>query len=136
MSLDSEIYDRLSGFAALTALASARIYPGVAPQGSSFPYVTYFEVSGERSLTSGPTYNMGRPRFQFSAWGKDRGNPLVVGYDSARAVVDQLRAALDPFTTATGTIIQSTFFIDESYIYEAVGKVHQFAVDYEINYET
>ncbi len=134
MAIESEIYSRLSGFAGLTALVSTRIYPGMAIQGVAEPYVVFFEVSAGRPAAMGPTYGLARARFQFTAFGKDRSG--VSGVDEARDVVEQLKAALDPWTTSTGIIVQGTMFLGEGpHIHDEGSGTDQLSVDYEINYE-
>ncbi|MGR8921869.1 MAG: tail completion protein gp17 [Gammaproteobacteria bacterium] len=47
MSAESDIYDDLSGAAAVTALVSTRIYPDVRPQDDALPAIVYLRESTE-----------------------------------------------------------------------------------------
>ena len=48
MTIQSEIYSRLSGYAALTAIVGTRICPIRLPQNTSFPAVTFQIISANR----------------------------------------------------------------------------------------
>ena len=134
MAIESEIYTRLSGFAGLTALVGTDIYPVKAPQETAAPYVVFFQVSGGRPGAMGVTYGLTRARFQFTAYGQDRSG--TAGVDESRDIVEQLKAALDPWTTSSGIIVQGTMFMSEGpHIFDDDSKTDQFSVDYEINYE-
>lgn len=45
MSVQSAVFSRLVGNAGVSAVADARIYPLVAPQGAAMPYATYQLIS-------------------------------------------------------------------------------------------
>ncbi len=135
MPIEDEIYTRLSGFTALTDLVGAEIYPeGEVPQGTAEPYVTYMDVSMiSRPGAMGPTYGLSMKRFQFTAFSRNRSG--VNGYDEARSIVAQLKAALDPWKTTTGTIVQGTLYLDERRHPSDESESREFSVDYKINYE-
>jgi hypothetical protein len=48
MSLEAKIYALLSADAGVLALVSTRVYPVVAPQGTTLPYVVYQRISSGR----------------------------------------------------------------------------------------
>ena len=134
MAIEDEIYTRLSGFTALTDLVSTDIFPVRAPQETAAPYVVFFEVSANRPGAMGVTYGLTRARFQFTAYGQDRSG--MSGADESRSIVEQLKAAMDPWTTSSGIIVQGTMFLGEGpHIYDDDSKTDQFSVDYEINFE-
>lgn len=86
MSIDGTIYSRLSGAAGLTALAGDRLFPGVAPALVDVPFVVWRRVSVVRYPAMGSDSGLVSVRIQFD---------IIAGtYSSMRAVVEQLRAAL------------------------------------------
>jgi hypothetical protein len=95
--LDEGIIAYLKAYTGLTALISTRIYPVQFPDGVTMPCVVYQRVDTPRTLTmqsSGATGDLTNPRFQFRAW--------ATTYASAKAITDQIRAALNGRTGSTG----------------------------------
>lgn len=89
--LEEGLFSYLSTYAGLTALISARVYPFRIPQEQavSLPCMTYQRISTPRHQThdtSGAS-DLASPRFQFDAWAET--------YASAKAITDQIRAALN-----------------------------------------
>ena len=46
--LEKALHTRLTGYAGLSSLISARLYPVIAPQNPTYPLATYQRVSGDR----------------------------------------------------------------------------------------
>lgn len=134
MSVDSQLKSRLRGFAGLTAIVGSRIHSEEAPQDTAFPYLTYFRVDGIPERVMGPAYPLIRARYQFDAWAQ--ATAASSAFALARSVLAQVRAALDTWSTSSGTIIQCALFIsdgpDDS---DDESKSKKSSVDYEINYE-
>lgn len=51
MSAESDVYDALSGAAAVTAIVSTRIYPDVLPQETAYPAVVFTRI-GTTEMTT------------------------------------------------------------------------------------
>ncbi len=69
-----------------------------------------------------------RPRFQVSSWAKGTG-----GFASARAVGDQVRAALQRYRgTLGGTEILDSFLDDERHLYDGDLQLFQVSMDFLI----
>ena len=97
-TLDEGLVEYLKAYAGLASLISARVYLRKIPQGATLPCLTIQRISTPRELThdsSGSTGDLAHPRFQFDAW--------ATTYGSAKAITDQLRAALNGHRGATGT---------------------------------
>ena len=97
-TLDEGLVSYLKAFSGLTALISTRVYLMFIPQAATLPCVTVTRISTARILTmdsSGSTGDLAHPRFQFDAW--------ATTYASAKAIIDQVRAALNGHVGATGT---------------------------------
>lgn len=86
MSVESDIYSALTGYAGLSALVSTRVYPQVIPDGATLPAVAYQRVGTEPVQTLHGTVPAARARFSFSAW--------AATYADALSVIAQVRAAL------------------------------------------
>lgn len=97
MTIERALFARLSGYANLSALVSARIYPGEAPQNVADPFVTYQRISGPRVRSIGGPSGHGLPRFQFDAYSRS--------FATAVSVATQIRKALDGFK---GTLTDSS----------------------------
>jgi len=99
-TLEEGLVSYLTGVdcADLVALIDTRVYPMNIPQGAVLPYLAYQRISTPRILThdsSGATGDLAYPRFQFDAW--------ATTYASAKAIIDQVRAALNGKTGVIGT---------------------------------
>ena len=93
------IFQRLNGFAGLSALVSGRIYPARPPQNATRPYVVYHE---QAPIDLAPEINesgdLVQSRFQIDAWAETA--------SAAKAVGQQVRLALRDFSgTAAGVRI-------------------------------
>ena len=87
----------LKAHAGLAALVGVRIKPDFLPQKSDLPCLTYQRISTPRVITHDTTGSAGTayPRIQFDAYAITR--------KGAKAIVDQLRAALQGYTGSMGT---------------------------------
>lgn len=68
MSIESDLYSGLTGHAGLSALISTRLYPDVAPQNATRPYVVYQRISTRKFQAISGTVVAYLPRFQFSIY--------------------------------------------------------------------
>lgn len=132
MTIEALIFTRLSGFAGLTALIGTRIYPNIAPQNATWPFVTYRRVTSTRPAAMGSDSGVVRARFQFDTFAED--DDSKVGFDDASAVRDQLRAALKRWRDAGPPVVQDTFLVSEIDLYEDDSRLHHLSDDFEINY--
>ncbi len=105
MAFEEDLFTYLSTYPGLGALIGTRLYPLLLPQLPTLPAVTYQRVSTptllefERSL-------LPHPRFQFNCW--------ATTFAGARAVADQVRAALDVYMGAMGaTTVRASLVEDE-----------------------
>lgn len=97
-TLEEGLISYLEGYAGLTALISTRVYHMTKPQTVVYPCLTLQRIDTpfiHTMQTSGATGNLVTPRFQFDAW--------AVTYSAAKAITDQLRAALNGKTGSIGT---------------------------------
>jgi hypothetical protein len=90
--IETLLYTRLSGYAGLSALADARIYPMLLPQGATLPALTYQRVSGVQSYSHQGDSGLATVRMQVDCWGAT--------YASAKAVAAQVKAALSGYTSS------------------------------------
>lgn len=128
-TLDEGLYSYLTAYSGLTALVSTRVYAFKLPQGVTLPAVTIQRISTPRSLThdsAGIGSELSNPRFQINAW--------ATTYASAKAISDQIRAALNGHrgTTGTGVTINAALVDDERPSYEPETNIYQISCDYII----
>lgn len=100
--LDESIYSYLSNYAGLTALVSNRVYAFRIPQEATLPCVLFQRISTPRELShdsSGIGNELAHPRFQFDAFAET--------YASAKAINDQIRAALNGKTGLIGSQVET-----------------------------
>lgn len=119
------MFARLSGAAAVAALVGARIHPLEVPQASTFPAVTYQQVSGPRDHSSrGPT-GTANLRVQVDCWAES--------YDGAIAVAKVVREALDGYRGSQGgATVVSTVMLTERDLSEPTPGLKRISQDYSI----
>lgn len=131
-TIDEGLIAYLGAYAGLTSLISNRVYLMRIPQGATLPCLTVTRISTPREFamdTSGATGTLAHPRFQFDAW--------ATTYASAKAINDQVRAALmgHTGTTGTGITIRAALVLDERADYETDTKYYRSQSDYVIWHE-
>ena len=97
-TLEEGLISYLEGYAGLIALVSTRIYHMTKPQSLAYPCLTLQRIDTpfiHTMQSSGNTGNLIRPRFQFDAWAST--------YSAAKAITDQVRAALNGKTGSIGS---------------------------------
>jgi phage tail sheath gpL-like len=100
--LDESLFSYLSNYAGLTALVSTRVYAFQIQQGATLPCVTFQRIDTPRELThdaSGTGSDLAHPRFQFDVWAET--------YAAAKAINDQVRAALNGKTGLIGSQVET-----------------------------
>lgn len=121
------LFTRLSTFAGLTALAGTRVYPSVAPQNVTAPFVTYRRISAVRRSGFGEDIGIVSARFQLDA--------IAQTYSSMRAVVEQIVLALQRWRSdLTNPVVIETFIENEYELYEDEPDLHHGAVDALVHY--
>lgn len=81
----------------------------------------------------GPKYGLTQSRFRFDAFSDTTGS---AGFDEAQDIIVQIKAALDDWTTTSGTIVQATTFANEGPdLFDSTSPIYQATVEYTIHYE-
>jgi len=126
MSIDSELYTRLTNDAGISALVSAKVYPVQLPQDVVLPAIVYFKVSGPRLHHLGGASGRAHARFQIDSWAA---TPLA-----AKNLADAVRSSLGGFT-GTLTAIKASIKLDnERDDYEDGILAYRVIQDYIINH--
>lgn len=94
MTIETDLYSRLSTFAGLVALVGTRSYPLLLPQNPTLPAITFQKISNVREQAHSGDSSLQHPRYQFSCWAET--------YAEAWAVAEQIRLALQGITSAGG----------------------------------
>lgn len=100
--LEESVHSYLSTYSGLVSLISTRVYAFRFPQEATLPCVTYQRISTPRDLThdtAGIGSDLAHPRFQLDSWADS--------YSSAKAINDQIRAALNGRHGLTGTQVET-----------------------------
>lgn len=126
MSVETVLFSRLSEHTGLNALVSTRVYPNLIPQNATMPVVSYHRISTHRESAMGVDTGVARARFQLDAF--------AATYSAVRAVAEQIRAALQRWTNASGTVVQDSFILGEQEFYEDETKRFRVSQDFEIIY--
>lgn len=108
-TLEEGLKSYLSTYTGLNSLISGRVYHMSIPENATLPCLTYQRIDTPRTTTmdsSGATGDLTSPRFQFDAW--------AATFSSAKAITDQVRAALNGKTGSVGGVtIRASLASDE-----------------------
>ena len=135
MTIETEIFARLDGFAGLNALVGNRIFPNHLPQNVEMPAVSYFLVGAERPSSMGVDDGIVRSLYQFDSWSGRHIDQSPGGFDEMAAVNVQVGKALQRWRTTSGTIVQDTFLQDAQHLYEDETDTHHGIFEAEIIYQ-
>jgi hypothetical protein len=125
--IEQHLYQRLTGFAGLTALVATRVYPQKLPQEPTYPAVTYLTVSALRESAMSADPGVARRRFSVIAWGAT--------FTSASDVAEQVRAALQRYKgTLDGTEVLDSYIVLTRDLYNDDAKVFSVVNDFDIAY--
>jgi len=125
MSVEDGVFDRLSNYAGLSALVSARIYPYIAPQGVTDPYVVYRRISTSRLSNLGADTTMAVMILEIVAWSKNK--------DTAASVAVQIRAAFQRYSGTNSSIVfEDAYIINEEDFYDPETLYFHIPIDFEI----
>lgn len=123
---------RLAEVAGVTVLlgtgSAMRVYPQAAKKNSTRPYVTYFRVStnaDQSASLEGGRATVAWSRVQFDVWSEQ--------YDTAKAVEDAIRLALDGWSgTLKGVTVNSVRRVEARDFYEPDTQppLHRAGADY------
>lgn len=91
MSIQDDLYTALSGYAALTALVSTRIYPIKVPQSPTYPFVVYQRLSNIHINSLSGSSGLNQSRYQFDIY--------AATYASANSIADEVVGAMVAATT-------------------------------------
>lgn len=92
MTIEESQYAYLAG---QSTNAGARIYPNVIPQDATLPAIAYQRISGPRVMKHSGASGLAFARIQYSC--------TAATYSAAKALLHQVRAALNGFTGTMGT---------------------------------
>jgi hypothetical protein len=130
MTLEAQIYSRLSGYSALTDIVSTRISQLRAPANEALPDVVFTFVDhiapGDAMGATG-TLRVGR--LQVDCYADD--------ITDAQSVADQAEAALLRYSTSTGTLISDIFLDarrDLTELEDMEDAVFRVSLDFRVNY--
>lgn len=123
MSIESDLYSGLTGHAGLSALISTRLYPDLAAQNTTRPYVVYSTVSAVKFQAISGTVVAERPRFQFSIYADTALSALNAGA--------QLQAALLAMSGSSVTIYERPLESERT-VYEDDSKLFRRDFDAQI----
>jgi len=122
--------------AQVVAIAGQRIHPGTIPQRSTFPAVSYAQISSERTSVMGADTGTVRSIWQVDAYAQT--------YGDARRLASEIRKALERkeglLPTATGGAIiqrriQGVFVEADTDMFEDPTQLHRVSTDYVIWYD-
>lgn len=106
------VYSLLSGDAGVTAIASTRIYPNVAPQEAASPYAVYQVISADHQEVLGGSAGFSRTLVQVTCWS--------TSYDTARSLAEACRLALQGYHgTAASIDVDGVNLVGDRDVYEA-----------------
>ena len=104
MSIDSDIFDGLTGYAALKALIDTRLFPEEMPPDIDMPAIVYTEISRPADNTFGRNVVAHTPRYGFRCWAELPETEMPPGTIGAKDVRTEVENALLALAASTVTI--------------------------------
>ncbi len=130
MSVETIIFSKLTSVAGLTDLVKTRIFPLLAPQDITKPFVTFQRISSGRVKNLQGASFTAQTRFQIDCY--------ATSYISARQIAEQLRLALDGWSdyTANPAIKGSSLITDSDFsITETDPKLYRVMMEFLITHD-
>ena len=121
MMLEEALYTYLTGYSALTALISTRVYPDLLPENVTLPAVCYQRVSTMPTQTRDGGSEIRMCRFQFDVFGADA--------KTTWQVTNTLEKALNGFKGISNPRVDATFIDNNGAQYENLTEYHRVTVD-------
>ena len=120
MTVDTVLYSHLSGDATLAGLVGDRIYPDIAPQGVTVPFIVRRLIDESRESGMGADLGIVHARHQFDVYASS--------HAQRRTVMDALRGALQRWASPTANppvwdaLIENRqeLFEDETALYRGI----------------
>lgn len=126
-TLEGALFTHLSGFAGLSALVSARVYPRRLPQGATLPAVSFADFAGGTEYKHGGSLGKAETYIQIDAWAQT--------YISAKAVAEQVRLAMLTFTgTIAGYVIDTADRLNVADLIDPERDIHHVAMDFRVKH--
>lgn len=104
--VEKAINARLLAFSGVTALLDARVYPELAPQKATLPYVVYTRIDTEHLMTKDNAAGLANARIQI--------NSVAATYLKAKQLAEQVRLALQGWSgTGNGVTVNVVHPLNE-----------------------
>lgn len=127
-SIETALYSLLSGTSGITDLVQKRIYPGIAPQTASAPFVVFRMVSDPPIHVMGGDATLYKPRFSVYIHAD--------GYDEVKTIRDVVQTAMrDTSGTYDTIVIQHIYYEDQNDAYDPATNRYYTILDYIIWYQ-
>jgi len=126
MSIQSELFTKLSGTAGVSALVATRIRPVKLPHGYTLPAIVYTRITSPRIYHLGGASGRTRTRFQIDSWATTEA--------AASNVADAVRAALSGFNGTLTTLKAVIHLEREQDQYDADAEAFGVSQDYIFNH--
>lgn len=120
MLIDEALRAHMLSKTAITSIISSRVYEAIAPQGATFPHITFNQVSGERVRSMEGASGLNRAVFHVHVWAK---KPL-----EAKTLSDKIRLTMDGFKGlmggGSGVVVGACFVEDDIDLYDDQALCH------------
>lgn len=127
MTIEAEIFTRLSTETAFDDLVAGRVYPLQAPQGVAAPFVVYRQIDAVRESGMGADSDVVACRIQLDAF--------AATYDDVKEVATELRKALQRWRNpALSTPVLETYIATEADFLESEIGLYRSTTDIQIWY--
>ena len=132
-TIEDFIYGKLAATAGVTALVGSspsRIFPEVASQDVALPYIVYRRIAGPRWHSLAGATGVAQPVYQIDCYHSAK--------DSAKALADQVRIALNGFRGTVGSeVVKGSTMLDDRDIYETTTdpRLHRVSMDFRLTHD-
>ena len=125
--IEDGLFERVTTGSAVQALMGTRMYPVLAPQNVTPPFLVYQRVSAPRETAFGADPGMVRARYQLSTYAGD--------FDTMRAVRAEIRKRVERFRgVAAGVTIDDIFIESDQDLWDAEAQLFYGPLDVLVLY--
>lgn len=104
MTIETDLRTKVLADSAVSSRVGTRMYPGEAPQGVAYPFLTYQVISAQSTQHLGGKSNMHDPLIQIDAW-------ALTAVETWQ-LANEVRAAIEAFRGTMGSFWVQRIFLD------------------------
>ncbi len=130
MTIEKALFDYMSNHATITTQVSDRIYPEVAPEQTTYPFITFTINTEAHDHYMEGASGLANPNIQIDVWA-GKVSDRAITTEAVRASMDGFRGLMDDMEIRNCFLVDKTNFMEPSQ--EGEGKpIYRASMDFSI----